>query len=627
MISADNRFQTPFSAKMEAHQAGASSLLRAAFLAITLLASTSAMAFALGEVHRVSRLGERLHLEIKILNQAGKLLESSCVRLQKPKGDESIPWLQQGSISIRSESNAPALLINSSGKMLDPVFRIGLAIGCGQDLQRDYTVLLSPPAISKEAPAQLLVANSPGQDTKPSSIERLPSRKSENFRRSETPLRNAKQLVSRNQPHDRLVLSASDEPGEPTLRMAETLGAREEGGSERQRQLLRMEYRLLQALYAQTLAQLETTENLRKIETSIENLQPQAQPGTTPHESADNTASTTTTTEVETKNESPASTAAPTTETPVATIPVAAPQPAANPVDDTEKAKPGYSWRKTFIFLLLVALAIGSWFAFKYFRGHREDKRRFSPVIPEPVIDPRHLNEFDDFDEPSISSNSEIVSPLRGTPKETGLTSTLSPTLQASDISLSQASIASPTIDEHLEANPVMELAEIMLSFGRVKGAAQALQDFVDSNPEEALQPWIRLMDVYRIAGMRSEFERVAAELNQHFNVEIQLWDEMQPQAAEVGGEVPAIEPVEPLPIEWQKNIRKASTLEEAEHIADRVIELWPTKECSEFLDQLLRSNRGGLRTGFSLQVVEEILFLIELQVTIDKLQGEATKV
>ena len=93
-------------------------------------------------------------------------------------------------------------------------------------------------------------------------------------------------------------------------------------------------------------------------------------------------------------------------------------------------------------------------------------------------------------------------------------------------------SISNATVDEHFEANPVMELADIMLSFGRVKGAAQALQEFIDHNPQEALQPWIRLMDVYRMAGMRAEFEQVARNLNQHFNVEVQSWEQAEAQAA-----------------------------------------------------------------------------------------------
>ena len=96
-------------------------------------------------------------------------------------------------------------------------------------------------------------------------------------------------------------------------------------------------------------------------------------------------------------------------------------------------------------------------------------------------------------------------------------------------------SISAATVNEHFEANPVMELAEIMLSFGRVKGAAQALQEYIDTNPQEALKPWIRLMDVYRMAGMRHEFEKVARELNKNFNVEVQKW-ELSAEAADRRG-------------------------------------------------------------------------------------------
>ena len=40
-------------------------------------------------------------------------------------------------------------------------------------------------------------------------------------------------------------------------------------------------------------------------------------------------------------------------------------------------------------------------------------------------------------------------------------------------------------------------------------------------------------MDVYRMAGMKSEFETVAANLNKNFNVEIQHWDGEQLRSAD----------------------------------------------------------------------------------------------
>jgi hypothetical protein len=179
----------------------------------------------------------------------------------------------------------------------------------------------------------------------------------------------------------------------------------------------------------------------------------------------------------------------------------------------------------------------------------------------------------------------------------------------AAGASAAAAEPATPTV------NPVMELAEIMLSFGRVKGAAQALQEYIDGNPKQALQPWIKLLDVYRMAGMREEFEAIAANLNQHFNVEILMWDTPMPGAEKVDL---AFEPLEFDEIHSETpppptGMQKALTIENIPHIRDRLVQTWRTPACLDYLYQLLRDNRGGTRSGFTLPVVQELLFMIEL--------------
>ena len=170
-------------------------------------------------------------------------------------------------------------------------------------------------------------------------------------------------------------------------------------------------------------------------------------------------------------------------------------------------------------------------------------------------------------------------------------------------------SINATSLDEHFEANPVMELADIMLSFGRVKGAAQALQEYIDNNPQEALQPWIRLMDVYRMAGMRSEFESVARNLNLNFNVEVQSWDDARERAAPAEAEGILFPP-------------RPQSLEDMPRLMSAVTDLWPSGDVVGYLYQLLRDNRGGQRQGFALRVVEDILFLIELKETANRMEG-----
>ena len=151
-----------------------------------------------------------------------------------------------------------------------------------------------------------------------------------------------------------------------------------------------------------------------------------------------------------------------------------------------------------------------------------------------------------------------------------------------------------PTEPDPGDVNPVLELAEIMLSFGRVQGAAETLREYIEANPREALQPWIKLLDIYRQGDMPDEFAAMAERLNQHFNVEIQQWDGRPPPPK-------------------RDNVIRVSTLEALPHVCERIVALWGTPECSDYLRQLLRDNRAGERGGFTLPVVQEILLLIDL--------------
>jgi pilus assembly protein FimV len=184
-------------------------------------------------------------------------------------------------------------------------------------------------------------------------------------------------------------------------------------------------------------------------------------------------------------------------------------------------------------------------------------------------------------------------------------------------------SVSAATVDEHFEANPVMELAEIMLSFGRVKGAAQALQEYIDSNPQEALKPWIRLMEIYRMAGLRKEFEKVARDLNRNFNVEVQRWEQtVEPESA---GPVDVILDTEPVAAGNQLAGGKVEGIEGMPAITEQVVLRWNDGNVIDYMNQLLRDNRGGTRLGFSLPVISDILFLVELKEVSNKIEKETT--
>ncbi|AVR87591.1 hypothetical protein [Thauera aromatica] len=142
---------------------------------------------------------------------------------------------------------------------------------------------------------------------------------------------------------------------------------------------------------------------------------------------------------------------------------------------------------------------------------------------------------------------------------------------------------AEPNREEHKSA---VELADIMMSFGRVHGAAETLAEFIRGNPRQAVTPWLKLLEVYRAAGLRIEFDTIAKELNKTFNVNVVTWQNYD-------------------------ELRASTTrIEDMPHIARALQESWRTPACQLYLQQLLRDNREGTRAGFPFTVIDEILLL-----------------
>jgi len=141
------------------------------------------------------------------------------------------------------------------------------------------------------------------------------------------------------------------------------------------------------------------------------------------------------------------------------------------------------------------------------------------------------------------------------------------------------------------EANvePTLQLAEIMLSMGLEQGAAQALLEYTEANPRDAVYHWLKLLGIYRNRGLQREFTTAAEKLRQHFNI----------QAAEWGSKPVA---------------GAAPTLENFARVAEHVQKIWSQPdECTTYLRHLLEDNRDGARAGFPQSVAEEILLLVEI--------------
>lgn len=156
------------------------------------------------------------------------------------------------------------------------------------------------------------------------------------------------------------------------------------------------------------------------------------------------------------------------------------------------------------------------------------------------------------------------------------------PLRKATDVESPQAEA-----DAKRNIEPTLHLAEIMLSMGLEQGAAQALLEYTEANPRDAVYHMLKLLGIYRKRGLHKEFQETAEKLRQHFNIQAEDWN--QPS-----GEIP--------------------TLEKFTRIAEHVTSIWrQPDECIDYLRRLLEDNRDGARAGFPQSVAEEMLLLVEI--------------
>lgn len=147
------------------------------------------------------------------------------------------------------------------------------------------------------------------------------------------------------------------------------------------------------------------------------------------------------------------------------------------------------------------------------------------------------------------------------------------------------ASTAGP-VNKH--ADPTLQLAEIMLSMGLEQGAAEALMEYTEANPRDAIYHMLKLLGIYRKRGQRTEFQETAEKLRKNFNIQAEDWTQAE------NAETP--------------------TLERFSRVSQHVQSIWQDpQECLGYLRRLLEDNRDGARAGFPQSVAEEILLLVEI--------------
>jgi hypothetical protein len=351
---------------------------------------------------------------------------------------------------------------------------------------------------------------------------------------------------------------------------------------EQRRNMLRMEYRLIVQLNEQARTQLEVVERMRELESTMGELRALAQ------QLADGGASESRPVEpVLPLASAPATAPVVTTPTPRAstemTIPEREPSPA------REDGAGWFEW----LFFGGLAVAIAGVLGYVGFNARRRRQEEnaigwygghapessslgadadarsvFRTLVPVPATT---------ADQPFVDT---AALPDTSEPKP------LPTAAQAARIELQDND---DTATEVFEEHSVVELADIMLAFGRTKGAAEMLHEHIVANPKEALAPWFKLLEIYRQSGLRMEFENVSMRLHKNFNVKVEDWDAVS------RGPAPA------------------ESLEAFPHVIRKISQHWRQPDCDAYLRKLLEDNRDGQRVGFPRAVAEEINLLLEV--------------
>lgn len=132
-------------------------------------------------------------------------------------------------------------------------------------------------------------------------------------------------------------------------------------------------------------------------------------------------------------------------------------------------------------------------------------------------------------------------------------------------------------------SDAAIELADIMASMGLGHEAVRNLVTHLMEDPKRDLGPWLKALEMYRKNGQREEYEWLAHTLRQHLNVQ---------------------------PMGWNDPRDLDRSLEFFPHLMQKVLQLWPSLECLDYLTELLKDNREGTRQGFPQTAAEDILLL-----------------
>lgn len=259
---------------------------------------------------------------------------------------------------------------------------------------------------------------------------------------------------------------------------------------------------------------------------------------------------------------------------------------------DKARAPDFYLWLSLLTVLFVVGLFAGLMF---YTRKQTEKSKVAATSAPA-----------------TVSKNAFIETILSIIPSTSSRAAKTQPLVVQSEFSgsISDAEPVVNVLHEKEDAELMLEQAKIYVNLGRHEDAIKLLSAHIQLAPTAALQHWLYLLDIYRDTDQKEAFEESAKQLHQTFNVVMPQWEKISTV---------------------DEFFAPPHTLEEYDYIVDKVTKLWADcgKEADKlmqtknYLDKLLTDTRNHERTGFSMDVFEDIVLLREMLDAREKLAKE----
>lgn len=579
---------------------------------LALVGAGSALALDLGEINVLSRIGQPFRAEVPLLEELGSpRVAGDCFRVSKPDDvTAGMPTLSQGRISLVRDGTKARLLVVSDRPNFEPILQFNISVVCGPLHYRSYSALIDPetssppPVLTSTAPAGKPVdappiINIPSVSVKPASSQPASGAGPEWVSSEGESARSIAAFVHPANPAAQQRFLAGLLNANPNMSLGPTGDKRLPAGTiihlpeARHLPSARQgvaQPRIAVPVFTQVREKAPSPTISPATERELLLPLPSLKPSPVPAV-------------VETAP--PVDLMPPVTPVinpPAPALPVANPTTipkAPPPVEAMDEEESGFIdwlveivstwWQEITVILGVIALLF-LWKSVKS-RGLRKELTKQGAV----QRDPMSVLEDD--------VRAAAKAPVK--PKAVAAAPESVPTAVdpiAPPVAPRQEAMV---VTEDHEFNPVMELAEIMLSFGRIKGAAQALQEYIEKNPSEALQPWMKLLEVYRQGEMREDFDSTSEKLKLHFNVAPADWNSMSDSVA-----VP-VSPVDEETASVDELLVHLPNVARMLRIRDEVTRTWDSPEGLDYLNTLLRDNRKGERQGFPLATVTELLYLL----------------